>query len=265
MNFSDKFYLTKSCGIPIFKSENICSPHAFSTRLGGVSSEIPFASLNLSYGRGDGDANVDKNLEIFTGIFGSDRAHLITASQVHSAKVKTVFLSDAGENFEGFDGFVTNEKGIIISASVADCTPILLEDSENGVIAALHAGWRGTVAAIASEGVRKMVKLGADIKKINAAIGPCIHACCYEVGEDFFESVTALRGNDFALRHIKRQSDGSLHADIVSMNAELLFDAGLRADNISISKKCTACESDLFFSHRASKGVRGGMKAAIML
>ncbi len=265
MNFSDRFYFTKICGVPVFRSENISSPHAFSTRLGGVSQEAPFASLNLSYGRGDPDENVDKNLEIFAKIFGSDREHLVTASQVHSANVKYINECDAGKNFPGFDGFVTDKKEIIISASVADCTPILLEDKENGVVSALHAGWRGTVASIATEGVLKMKELGSDPKNINAAIGPCIHVCCYEVGEDFFNSVSSARGNDFALRHIKRNAEGKFHADIVAMNAEILLESGVPAENISICQKCTSCESSLFFSHRASKGIRGGMKAAIML
>ncbi len=265
MNFPDKFYFTKVCGVPILRSANISSPHAFSTRLGGVSDKAPFASLNLSYGRGDSDENVDKNLEIFAEIFGSNRSHLVTASQVHSANVKYVTECDAGKNFPGFDGFVTNKKGIIISASVADCTPILLEDKESGAVAALHAGWRGSVAAIAAEGVLKMKELGCEARNIEAAIGPCIHVCCYEVGNDFFEAVSSARGRDFALRHIKKDAEGNLHADIVDMNAEILLDAGVLPENISICSKCTACESELFFSHRASKGIRGGMKAAIML
>lgn len=265
MNFSDRFYFTSVGTVQVFKSENISCPHAFSTRLGGVSKDTPYASLNLSFGRGDDDANVHKNLEIFAKIFGSDRSHLVTASQVHSSNVRTVNADDAGKNFEGVDGFVTNQKGIILSASVADCTPILLEDRKNGVVAAIHAGWRGTAAAIAAEGVRKMVGLGADVKSINAAIGPCIHPCCYEVGEDFLDSVISLCGKNFAERHIRKDENGHLHADIASMNGEILLEAGLCIENISLSKKCTACESSLFFSHRASKGVRGTMKAAIML
>lgn len=265
MNFSDKFYFADINGTGVFRSGNIKSRHAFSTRLGGVSTEAPYKSLNLSYGRGDPDCNVSKNLEIFAGIFDSDRAHMVTASQVHSACVRTVTACDAGKNFDACDGFATNEKGIILSSSVADCTPILLEDSENSVIASLHAGWRGTVGAIAQNGVLAMLALGANLKNIQVAIGPCIHSCCYEVKEDFYSSVISLCGEDFAKRHIKTDKDGIMRAYIVSMNCEILLLSGILPENISVSSKCTCCESELFFSHRAYKGIRGGMKAAIML
>ncbi|MBE6607477.1 MAG: peptidoglycan editing factor PgeF [Ruminococcaceae bacterium] len=265
MKFSDKFYFTEICGVGIFKSENITFPHAFSTRLGGVSTEKIYSSLNLSYSRGDSDENVSENISRFCRTVGSTSPLLVTASQIHSSNVYTVSAADAGKTIPDTDGFVTSEKGIPISVSIADCAPILLEDRENKVVAALHAGWRGTVSGIAAEGVRKMIGLGCDVKNIRAAIGPCIHKCCYEVGEDFFEAVKNARGNDFAQRHIKPSVSGKYHADITSMNGEILLDSGVLFENISVSEKCTCCESELFFSHRASKGQRGALKAVIML
>ncbi len=265
MNFSDKFYFTEICGVSVFKSDNITSPHAFSTRLGGVSREKIYASLNLGYRRGDCDENVSENISRFCRAIGSRADMLVTALQIHSANVHTVVISDAGKTVPDTDGFVTCEKGIPISVSIADCAPILLEDRVNRVVASLHAGWRGTVAGIAAEGIRKMCALGCDPKNINAAIGPCIHKCCYEVGEDFFHTVTDMRGRDFAQRHIKEDQNGKYRADITAMNGEILLESGIPFENISISQKCTSCESDLFFSHRASKGQRGALKAAIML
>lgn len=265
MTFKNEFYFTEEKGVGIFRSRNISARHAFSTRLGGVSNEKPFASLNLSYDRGDPSENVDKNLDIFTGLFNSDREHFVCASQTHSANVKEIKAEDAGKKFDGYDGFVTKERGIILSVSVADCTPILLEDRENGVICALHAGWRGTVGAIVSVGVSSMEKLGARAENIQVAIGACIHDCCYEVKDDFYNSVISIKGKEFADRHIKKDDFGIMHANIVSMNCEILSSSGILPENISVCSKCTCCESDLFFSHRASKGIRGGMKAAIML
>ena len=265
MNFSDKFYFTDVCGVGIFKSENIISPHAFSTRLGGVSTEKIYASLNLGYHRGDREENVRENLSRFCKTLGSSAENLVTASQIHSSNVYTVSALDAGKTVPDTDGFVTCEKKIPISVSIADCAPILLEDRVHGVVASLHAGWRGTVAGIAAEGVRKMCELGSKARDIQAAVGPCIHACCYEVGEDFFEAVRQARGIDFATRHIKPSEIGKYFADITSMNGEILLDAGVPFENISISQKCTSCECSLFFSHRASKGQRGALKAAIML
>ncbi len=265
MNFCDKFKFVEEKGVGIFRSENISSPHAFSTRLGGVSEGEPFRSLNLSYDRGDPNENVDKNFDIFTSLFDSDKDSLVWSGQIHSVNVLKATSSDKGKVYNCYDGFVTSDKGIILSVSVADCTPILLEDRENGVIGALHAGWRGTVGGIARVGVTKMTELGADAKKINVAIGACIHDCCYEVKEDFYNSVAEIAGHDFAARHIKKDAFGVMHANIVAMNCEILLSSGILPENISISSRCTCCESDLFFSHRASKGVRGGMKAAIML
>ena len=265
MNLTDKFYFTTERGVGIFKSENISSPHAFSTRLGGVSEGEPFRSLNLSYDRGDPNENVDKNLEIFTGLFGSDKKSLVWSGQIHSCNVLKAESSDKGKVYNCYDGFVTREKGIILSVSVADCTPILLEDKKNGVVGALHAGWRGTVGGIAAVGVSSMIELGAESENINVAVGACIHECCYEVKDDFYNSVADIKGKDFANRHIKKDAFGNMHANIVSMNCEILISSGILPENISVSSKCTCCESELFFSHRASKGVRGGMKAAIML
>ncbi len=264
-SFNDLFYFDKAGPLPSYKSKNLSYPHIFSTRLGGVSQEDIYKSLNLGYHRGDERANVDENISRFAAAVGSTPEMLVTADQVHSANVRAVTKDDAGKIFENTDGFVTREKNIPISVSVADCAPILLEDRENGVVAALHAGWRGTVSGIASEGVKKMLILGADIKNINAAIGPCIHKCCYTVGEDFFNTVVSLRGNDFAKRHIFKSQKNELSADITSMNGEILLENGILPENISISSKCTSCESNIFFSHRASKGKRGAMKAAIMI
>ncbi|MBR3714844.1 MAG: peptidoglycan editing factor PgeF [Clostridia bacterium] len=265
MEFSDRFYFIEVCGVGVFRSDNIESPHAFSTRLGGVSTEKIYSSLNLGFNRGDLDENVRENISRFCRTIGSTDKALVTASQIHSANVHTVDSSDRGKVLPDMDGFVTREKGIPISVSIADCAPILLEDSDNRVVAALHAGWRGTVAGIAAEGVRKMCALGCDPKNINAAIGPCIHKCCYEVSKDFLEAVTDIRGKDFALRHITESANGKYCADITSMNGEILLESGIPFENISVSGKCTSCESELFFSHRASKGQRGAMKAVIML
>ena len=265
MNFSDRFYFTEVCGVGFFKSDNITSPHAFSTRLGGVSTQNIYSSLNLGFNRGDLDENVRENVSRFCRTIGSTDKMLVTASQIHSANVHTVEASDAGKVFPDTDGFVTKENGIPISVSIADCAPILLEDRTRGVVGALHAGWRGTVSGIVAAGVRKMCALGCDPKNINAAIGPCIHKCCYEVGEDFFEAVKDIRGKDFALRHITARANGKYCADITSMNGEILLESGIPFENISVSGKCSSCESELFFSHRASKGQRGAMKAVIML
>lgn len=244
-------------------SENITAPHGFSTRAGGVSSLPHTASMNLAYGRGDDEETVRENMRIFCSAVGvSGRA--VSARQIHSATVLTVTPENAGLEGVECDGFVSRTPGITLCVKTADCVPILFYDESAGVIGAAHAGWRGTAAAIQQKTVKKMCALGAEPSRIQVAVGACIHPCCYEVGGDFREQVAALRGEDFAARHIYER-DGALRADLTAMNAELLQDAGVPADNISICPRCTCCEPGVFFSHRATGGVRGTMAAAISL
>jgi len=138
----------------------------------------------------------------------------------------------------------------------------LLYDPENNVIGALHCGWRGAARGMCLEGVEKMRALGADPKSIRAAIGACIHACCFEVREDFRSELISLAGVDMANKYICRK-DKVMHADLVGINLEFLSEAGVASDNICVDPLCTCCDPKTFFSHRATKGLRGTMCAVI--
>jgi len=250
--------------------------HGFSSREGGVSTLPHTYSLNLARNLGDNDETVEQNIDIFAravsnGICGKDRA--VITSQIHSAKVRLIDEKNAGEGAvipvgEACDGFVTDIPYVMPIVRTADCVPILLcgtKESSEPVVAAVHAGWRGTVNGIAAEAVRLMLSLGCRKGSIAAAIGPHIRFCCYEVGDDFFESVKALCGYDFAMRHIKPSQDGRLHADLSTMNLEILSDCGVTGDRCDISDNCTACDPEVFYSHRASHGKRGTMGAGIVI
>lgn len=251
--------------------------HGFSSRIGGVSTLPHTASLNLSCGLGDDDETVFRNLDIFArslsdGVYSG--ASTVTAHQIHSSKIRILTASNAGEGFslprgEDCDGFVTDQPGILPIARVADCVPILLAGQKSDaspVIAAVHAGWRGTVSGICAAAVEKMRSLGCTPESIRAAIGPHIGFCCYEVGEDFIESVAAIRGNDFALRNIRKE-DGFAkpHADLTSMNLEILAESGITPDRIDIHPDCTMCDPVKYYSHRASGGRRGVMGGGICI
>ena len=251
--------------------------HGFSSRKGGVSVLPHTASLNLSCGLGDDDETVFANLDIFARSL-SDGAYAgnstVTAHQIHSSKVRVLTPSNAGEGYslprgEDCDGFVTDQPGILPIARAADCVPILLagvKTDGSPVISAVHAGWRGTVSGICAEAVAKMLTLGCMHESIRAAIGPHIGFCCYEVGGDFIESVAALRGKDFALRHIRKAYGFQKeHADLSSMNLEILSDAGIPADRVDVHPDCTMCRPDLYYSHRASGGKRGVMGGGICI
>ena len=252
-----------------------CTAHGFSSREGGVSTLPHLASLNLTRGLGDSEENVSKNLDIFAlalsgGAFSGKNT--VTAHQIHSSYVRIVTEANRGEGYsrpqgDDCDGFVTDRPGVMPVVRIADCVPILLAcTSGNGrpVVGAVHAGWRGTAAGIAGEVVRAMVSLGCDPGNIRAALGPHIMECCYEVGEDFVRSVEETTSPSFASRHI-RERDGRFHADLTGMNLEILFEAGVRPVNTDDSGMCTCCSSDRFFSHRASRGMRGTQGAAIVI
>lgn len=251
-------------------SDIIRSPHAFSTRLGGVSSESHTASLNLAFGRGDGDETVLENLRRFGDAVHFDPESVISLPQIHSATVIDVDLSMRGEGYfkpphTSCDGYVTSEKGIVLGVKTADCVPIILEgeDENRNIIAisALHAGWRGTAAGIAAEGVKKLVERGAAPKRIRAAIGPSIGCCCFEVGEDFAVSALELSGKEW--KPFVR--DGKLYADLKSRNESELLACGLLRENIDVCDECTFCLSDKYYSHRRMKGVRGTMLSVVCM
>lgn len=259
-----------------FFSDGVC--HGFSGKEGGVSVHPHTATLNLAMGREDSDHVVRENIDRFAhaisgGIYGM--ADAICAPQIHSDLVRIVTKSDCGEGVtrpasaEG-DGFVTDEKGVLIFVRIADCTPILLcGEKEDGspVISAVHAGWRGTAKGIAGKAVEAMCMLGCRPESIKAAVGPHIGSCCYEVGGDLLEEVTALRGSAFARQHItpSPHASGKFFCDMTGMNREILMEAGVPSSHIDVTDHCTYCMSDQYYSHRKTAGKRGAMGAGIVI
>lgn len=260
---------TAENGVKYLKSDILPAVHGFSTRIGGVSREAHTSSLNLAFGRGDDDATVLENLGIFSDALGIDARSVISRTQIHSAKVIYADENMRGEGYfsespEGCDGYITDKTGVALGIKTADCVPILFCDADAHIIGAVHAGWRGTASGIAAECVKAMCSLGANAKNIRAAIGPAIHSCCYEVGEDFVASVTELAGAQMA-REFIRGRGGKPHADIVGMNRRILLESGIPKQGIDICEYCTCCEPSLFYSHRFSRGIRGTMLSVITL
>lgn len=244
--------------------------HAFSTREGGVSTLDHTKTMSLSFGLGDSDDTVMENMKRFFDLAELDFKGLCGSPQFHSNLVRTVAEENRGEgitreNIFPTDAFVTDRKGVCFIVRMADCTPLLFVGEKadgSPVVGAAHAGWRGTVGGIGENTVNAMVALGTVKDSIKVAIGQCIHSCCFEVKEDFFKSVSEIKGEAFARRHISEEN-GKMRADIVSMNVEILKAAGIDENNIDISPHCTVCNSDTFHSHRATGGKRGTMGAVI--
>ena len=247
--------------------------HGFSTREGGVSRLPHTAAMNVAEGHGDDAETVRKNIGILARTVSDgtmDKSRVICAPQIHSADIRYASKEECGNGVirparASGDGFFTDQPGILLMVRVADCVPILFTAQRadgTPLVAAVHAGWRGTVAGIAPKAVEKLISIGAMPASVRAAVGPCIHDCCFEVQNDFVTAVTDARGTDFAARHVREQN-GNLFADLVGMNAELLREAGLTDGQMDISPACTACDPTLFHSHRAAKGLRGAMGAII--
>ena len=256
--------------VPRYRSsllENI--PHGFSTRHGGVSECEHTKSMNLAFNRGDDDATVIKNFEIFARAVGADPKRGVMLGQIHSCDIMTVTENEHGlgiytKSDISLDGFVTNTPGTLLCVRVADCVPILFADSDAGVIGAVHSGWRGSVGKISVNCIKRMCELGAVRENIRASVGPCICKDCYEVGEDFVAECENRLGHRLCAEFIEEQN-GKPHADLKRLNYLVLREAGLSENNIDVSTLCTCCAPDEFFSHRYHKDKRGTMCAMIAL
>lgn len=242
--------------------------HGFSTRLGGVSKN-EFFSMNLSFDRGDSSENVIENYKLFAKAVGVDFKSLVSSQQDHNINVRVVTAKDRGvgiyreQDMKSVDALITNDKNVTLVTHYADCTPIFLVDPVSKSIGLVHAGWRGTVKEIAKVTVEAMIEnFNANPQDIIVGIGPAISKCCFEVDKpvaEEFEKLSKLEIDKF----ITDDNNGKYHIDLLECNRQILVSAGVKEENIVLSDLCTKCCSDLLFSHRATKGVRGGMIAVM--
>jgi len=243
--------------------------HFISTRDGGVS-KPPFDTLNLSFNVSDDPKHVASNRKLLSSALGFKIESLTTAKQVHGNKVAVITKEMRGKGsndyksaLDGIDAMVTDVSGTLLMIQVADCVPLLLYDPKQKVIAAAHAGWRGTVLEIARHTVSSMVKrFKSDPAYIYVGIGPSIGPCCYEVGQEIIQEASKrLKHHDDLI--ITR--DGKNFFALWKANKSQLIEAGIPASNIEVSGICTHCESKTFFSSRANNGITGRFGAGIML
>ena len=250
-------------GVTYMTAPNIAAVHAFTTRIGGVSAGA-YASMNLGMNRGDNPVSVRENYDKICRALDIETKDIVCSRQVHGKHVAVVTREDCGEIYQPLpreaDGFITNEPGVALMVFTADCVPILLHDSQRGVIAAVHAGWRGTAMDITGEAVRKMVEIFG-CADIQAAIGPCISQCCFETGTDVTDALHDVLGED-AARCIESRN-GAWMVDLKEANRLLLLQAGVR--NIAVSDECTSCLSDKYWSHRRMGTERGSQAAIIVM
>ena len=205
---------------------------------------------NMALHTGDNAETVIRNRKIFLGGFGLNLERLVCLNQTHSSNIKIITSDDIGKGafsnddaLNDSDAAITNCVGVILCIMTADCVPILLSDEEKGVVAVIHAGWRGTAANIASKTALIMMEdFGSHAGDIKAQILPSIGICCYEVGNE----TATLCG-----------CAGQNSLDLKKLNASQLIKAGLKDAHIEISDKCTSCDNEEYFSYRAENGTVG--------
>ena len=255
--------------------------HGFSTRPGGVS-EIEKV-LNLGAVEWDTRENVEENKRRFQAALGAPDLTLVSLHQIHSDVVRS-FDSVPAKQCKG-DALATNRSGLLLGVRTADCAPVLVVDPKKRVVAAIHAGWRGTLARIVTKTIGQLqMEFACRPQDLLAAIGPTIGGCCYEVGtevasafaakfpnaSDFFDE---LRTGDEPnpLQWLNMMPPGhqpppnKVLLDLKKANRSQLLEAGVRVENIFVTELCTSCNVDRLFSYRKEANRSGRLMSVIAI
>ena len=270
----------------------------FSTRQGGESTAYGDSEQNLGWTREDDAANVVENRKRFVNaVAGRNITELVTIRQFHSGMIRTIeaermsLATPDGKAVLRGDGLMTDQRGLLLGVQTADCVPVLVADTRMRVVAAFHAGWRGTLARIVERGVGDMrLRYGSRAKDLVAAIGPAIGGCCFAVGEEVrfeFESQFAYASGLFSevydsdpvrekypMLFLTARAPGhsdigpQIHMDLVEANRRQLVDAGVVNGRITVVGECTSCTrlrngDRKYFSHRGEHGYTGRMLSVI--
>lgn len=238
--------------------------HGVTSRRGGVS-EDNCSSLNISFKSGDKEVNVIRNRKILSEYFTISSDKLFFPDQCHTEFVREVTASTLPEELIEIDAIITNQAGVCLGVLAADCVPILLFDPENKAIAAIHAGWKGTVNRIVARCVEQMVKIyGSHPGKILAGLGPAISYKHFEVGDEVAKKFRLLFEDVPQIFHLNEKT-GKTHIDLWEANRQLLIRCGLAKNLIEVSSICTFDHPNEFYSARRDGFNTGRFAACIML
>lgn len=253
--------------LPLLVSPLVAAPfvHGFTTRAGGVSAP-PFDALNLGGKWGDSPANVVENRRRLARAVGG---RPVVARQVHGAAIARVRAGDPPEAIARLeaDGLCSDASGVTLGIFVADCIPALLADPRTGAFAAVHAGWRGTVAGVLPAAVGTLAtEFGARPEDLRVALGPAIGPCCFEVGPEvvaaFLASIPDARERGVVLPS-PRGAPGKANVDLKAANRLLLERAGVAPEAIDAGPECTHCDRARFFSFRRDGSATGQQMGVI--
>ncbi|MEP6736276.1 MAG: peptidoglycan editing factor PgeF [Chryseolinea sp.] len=219
-------------------------------------------AFTLSYSSTPDKAAVARNRKRVAESMGTTEDRFFLPSQVHKTRIVHVTSSTTKAELLETDALITNEKGICIAVMSADCVPILLYDKKNSAVAAVHSGWRGTVARILEKTLAEMhLRYGTIGQDIIAAIGPSVSQESYEVGGEVVEEINKAFGEGSGLLIPVAPPKAKL--DLWKANVIQLKAFGLLPEMIEVSNLCTVINNDHFFSAR--KGDNGRFAAGIMI
>lgn len=255
---------------PALEESGIVS-HAFSTRLGGVS-EGKFATMNLTFTRGDRPEHVMENYRRMAAALEVDAERMVLSWQTHTANIRKVVEEDAGKgitkerDYQDVDGLITNVPGITLVTFYADCVPLYLVDPEKRAVGLVHSGWKGTVKRIGQATVDAMGReYGTRPEDLIVCIGPSICQDCFEVGEEVVREFRAAFDPCYHTELSYKKGSGKHQLNLWRANQIIFEEAGVRRENIHTTDICTHCNPEYLFSHRTTGNERGNLAAFLCL
>lgn len=240
----------------------------FTTKNGGYSSNS-FSSFNFGFHVGDDIADVCKNRELLSDFIRFPVNSWVGAQQTHNIRIKKILKQDRGtgsrsydDAFREIDGFFTRAYGVLLTLCFADCVPLYFYAPKHHAVGIAHAGWKGSVNGIAAEMVRTFEEEGIPANDISVVIGPSICENCYIVDDRVIELVNK-RLENVEQKTYNLIKENQYKLDLKELNRIILINTGVENENISITKYCTSCHSQHFYSHRRDNGNTGRMMSFI--
>lgn len=245
--------------------------HLFTTKEGGVS-KGDFATMNVSFTRGDEREDVLENYRRLAGIFDVELSDIVVSHQTHTTNVKRVTKKDGGKgvvydrDYENVDGLITNDKNLVLCTMYADCVPLYFVDVKHQAIGLSHSGWKGTAGKIGEKTLERMAEeFGTCPEDVYVAIGPSICMDCYEVSSDVIEAFSCIFTKQEMEQICYLKENGKYQLDLWKANEIILLNAGVLKEHIEVTRLCTHCNSDRMFSHRKTGDKRGNLGAFLCL
>lgn len=251
---------------PLLEQQSWIS-HGFSTRMGGVS-EGCYASMNLSFTKGDDPEKVRENYRRMADMLGMDMERMTLSFQTHTTNVRLVTEEDAGKgivkerDYTDVDGLITNIPGTTLVTFYADCVPLYFVDPVHHAIGLSHSGWRGTVHRMGRVTLKAMKEaFGTKPEDVICAIGPSICQSCFEVGGEVVEEFQKEFAPSYWKELFYAKENGKYQLDLWKANEIVLLEAGIQKEKLQITDICTRCNPEYLFSHRIMGNERGNLAA----